>query len=314
MSDPNEPLYRSEALEHFRWRGAEGEVLRSASRAVHYAYVSIVVFALIGLSFIALGELNRYSSGPMVVRVDGKAELSALSPGTVALVYAQPGQRVERGQVLVRFRTDVLEGELARLRGEYEDSVRRRLRDPTDAQTGAALVPLRSALELAERRLAEQSLLAPEAGVVTDVRVRTGQLVSQGDSLITISSKDATASVIAMVPAYDRSRLRVGGPLRVELRGFRYAYRAATITSIGDEAVGPREVKRYLGPELADTVEIAGPVVLIEARLPGASFEAEGQTLRYIDGMSGTADALVRREKIAVMLVPALRALFEEGL
>jgi hypothetical protein len=69
-------------------------------------------------------------------------------------------------------------------------------------------------------------------------------------------------------------------------------------------------VQRFLGAELADTLQLSGPVILVEARLPSTLFSFEGQTLRYVEGMSGRADASVRKERIAVVLLPALKAVF----
>jgi membrane fusion protein (multidrug efflux system) len=176
-----------------------------------------------------------------------------------------------------------------------------------------ALVSLRAALDLAERRLAEQSVLAPGDGTVTDVRIHPGQVIAQGGSLVTVASDSARARVVAMLPAHDRPMLRVGAPLRVELSGYRFAYRDTVVTAIGEEAVGPAEVKRYLGSELGDTVEVTGPLVLVEAQLPTLSFTEDGQTLHYVDGMAGKADASLKKERIIVMLVPALRAVFGDA-
>jgi membrane fusion protein (multidrug efflux system) len=100
--------------------------------------------------------------------------------------------------------------------------------------------------------------------------------------------------------------------LRVELSGYSYAYLPASIRLIGDEALGPREVRRYLGDELGDAVEVEGPRVLVEAELATTSFVIEDQTLRFVDGMAGLAEAEVRRERIVTLLVPALRLLLNE--
>lgn len=319
MTEPTRPeprpqpsvdgMFRSEALQRFRFRGAQGAVLRSTPRAIRHAYAVVVAVVVGGLLFIGFGKLNLYSTGPLVIRVDGRAELTALSAGSVALVAVRPGQRVERGQLLLRFHTELLEGELARLRSEYDDQTRARLRNPADDAPRAALMSLRAQLDLTTRRLREQSVLAPSSGTITDVRIRPGQVIAQGGSLCTLVTDSTRARVIAMLPARDRPRLRIGGQLRVELDGYPYAYRHVRIGFIGDEAVGPAEVQRFLGAELADTLHIDGPVILVEAQLPGPMFAFEGQSLRYVDGMSGRADAAVRRERIAVVLLPALKAL-----
>jgi multidrug resistance efflux pump len=313
VDPPADALYRAEAVRHFRWRGAEGEVLRSTPSAIRHAHNVVVAVVVAALLFAFLGKVNRYSTGPLVIRVDGRNELTALTGGTVAEVRVHPGQRVNKGDVLVRFHAESLEGDLARVRREYDDRARARLRDLNDDMSRTALVSLRAALDLAERRLAEQSVLAPSDGTVTDVRIHAGQVIAQGGSLVTVATDTARARVVAMFPAHDRPLLRVGGPLRVELAGYRFAYRETVISSIGEEAVGPTEVKRYLGAELADTVDVTGPLVLVEGQLPTLTFTEDGQTLRYMDGMAGKADASLKRERIIVMLIPALRAVFGDA-
>jgi membrane fusion protein (multidrug efflux system) len=310
---PADSLYRAEAVRHFRWRGAEGEVLRSTPRAIRHAHDVVVAFVVAALLFACVGKVSRYSTGPLVIRVDGRNELTALTGGTVAEVRVRPGQRVKKGEVLVRFHAEALEGDLARVRREYDDRARARLRDLNDDISRTALVSLRASLDLAQRRLAEQSILATGDGTVTDVRIRPGQIIAAGGSLVTIATDGAHARVVAMLPAHDRPLLRLGGPLRTELTGYRYAYRETVIRSIGEEAVGPGEVKRFLGSELADTVEVSGPLVLVEADLPSLTFTEDGQTLHYVDGMAGKADASLKKERIIVMLIPALRSVFGDA-
>ena len=77
--------------------------------------------------------------------------------------------------------------------------------------------------------------------------------------------------------------------------------------------IGPAEAKRYLGEEIADAVTLTGPVVLVAARLPSATFEVEGQTRRFHDGMWAQAEVRVRSERVLVALIPALRAIFGEA-
>jgi membrane fusion protein (multidrug efflux system) len=77
--------------------------------------------------------------------------------------------------------------------------------------------------------------------------------------------------------------------------------------------VGPAEVRRFLGQDLADTVQITGPVVLVQAPLPATTFISSGRTYHYYDGMPGTAEARVRTESILVTLVPGLKYFFENS-
>jgi membrane fusion protein (multidrug efflux system) len=163
---------------------------------------------------------------------------------------------------------------------------------------------------VAAARLEQLTVRAPEAGVIGDVRIRTGQLIAAGDAVLTLARPDQRCSVVAMLPAQYRPQLRAGLPLRFEVAGYRYAYQEMTITAVGTQIIGPNELQRYLGQELRDTVTVSGPLVLVEATPPSPTFTVDGQSFEYFHGMSGTADARVRTESILLSLVPGLRTLF----
>jgi membrane fusion protein (multidrug efflux system) len=116
-----------------------------------------------------------------------------------------------------------------------------------------------------------------------------------------------------MLPGRYRPMLKPGMAVRLELAGFKYVYQNFTIESVGNEVVGPSEIRRFLGQELADTVSLKEPVVLVTARLPTSTFVAEGKTFSYYEGMQGDADARVRAESVLLTLVPGLKALFNDG-
>jgi hypothetical protein len=50
-------------------------------------------------------------------------------------------------------------------------------------------------------------------------------------------------------------------------------------------------------------------VVLVTARLPAETFEADREVYRYHDGMHGTAEVRIRSERIVTALVPGLKGL-----
>ena len=64
-----------------------------------------------------------------------------------------------------------------------------------------------------------------------------------------------------------------------------------------------------LGAEVADSLHLVGPVVVVHGRLATPEFVVDGKTYRYHDGMLATAEVPVRTERIIVALLPALRRL-----
>ena len=73
--------------------------------------------------------------------------------------------------------------------------------------------------------------------------------------------------------------------------------------------ISPSEAKRVLGAEVADSLTLGGPVVVVRGRLPSAEFEADDRKYQYHDGMLGTVEISVREERIVFALVPGLRKL-----
>ena len=309
MAEDGAGLFRKEAIAHYAGTRTEGEILRLTPRWTAWTFGLLVAVFVAAVLYAILGTMDEYATGIALVRVDGRAELTARQAGIVAGVEVEPGQRVAAGQILVRFHGDV--AELERLDQEFDLQLMKTLANPADEAARQSLTSLRAARELARARLEEKLLRAPDAGVVSDVRIRSGQSLAAGDPVLSIITSDANFRVTAVLPGQYRPRLRVGMPLRIEMTGYHYAYREITIESIGDEVVGPAEIRRTLGPELGDTLPIDGPVVLVTARLPSRTFTAQGREYAYFEGMQGRAEARVDSESIAAALVPGLKAILE---
>jgi multidrug resistance efflux pump len=173
-----------------------------------------------------------------------------------------------------------------------------------------ALTALQAEQELAQARLAARSLRAPVAGVVGDLRIQPGQFLPAGSRVAALVGDDAPVYLLAFLPGYYRPYLRPGMSLRVELSGFRHDYREVPIESVGDEIIGPGELKRYLGPDLEGAIQVEGPIVLVRARLPSRTFMRHGRELGFFEGMPAHAEVAVRAEPIVLTLIPGLKALF----
>jgi biotin carboxyl carrier protein len=317
---PAAALFREEAVEYHQvGLRSEGDVLRVDPGWMRWTYRLLVTALVAGLLFSVLARIREYASGPAVVRLAGRSDLTATADGTVSQIAVAPGQRVEAGHLLVRFYGAREAAELARIDNELELQLVNRLRDPSDAGAEQALLSLRAQRELARSNLAEREVRAPAAGVVSELRVRVGQRIMPGQTLLSLArgphvpsggGRQGNPQVVALLPGEYRPLLKPGMPLRLELQGYRYAYQHLIVDSVGDEVVGPAEAQRYLGEEVADAVEITGPVVRVEAHLTSDTFEAEGRVRRYHDGMWGKAEVRVRSERVLVALVPALKAIF----
>lgn len=304
--------YREEALQHSAEGRTKGDVLRMSSAWTSWAYWVVVAAFVNGLVFGVLGAVSEYASGPAVVWITGRTELTATVAGTVRSVEISAGQRVQPGDVLVRFDSAREQADLERIQQEFDLQLMKTLREPTDEAARETLTALRTQRELALARLDQLTLRAPRAGAIGDVRIRPGQPLSVGDIALTLLDEDTRCSVVAMLPAHYRPQLRPGASLRFEVSGYRYAYQEMLVESVGAEIIGPDQVKRYLGQELQDTVRVEGPVVLVEARPPSPSFRVDGNTFNFYHGMNGIAEVRVRSESILLAVIPSLRVVIEK--
>ncbi len=314
LRDQAQDLFRTEAVDyHRRQNAAQGNPLTIGSGWQRWSFRLLVAMIVAALLYVTLGQVHEYAEGPAVVRVTGRTDLTALFTGTVTEVVAQPGQRVAAGQLLVRFHDTEQTAELARIDSQFELQLINRLRDPDDESARQALIQLRSQRKLAQVRLGERQVRAPHDGLVTDVRVRSGRHVDAGEMLATLVRDKASYYVVAILPGQYRPQLAPGMALRLELGGYERVYRKLAVASIGDEVVGPQEAKRFLGPEIADALSPTGPVVLLQATLPSATFAVAGRHYGYYDGMTGTARIRLRSESILITLVPGLKALLQRA-
>lgn len=304
-------LYRRRAIEeHVAGAGERGDPLRLSPAWTRWTYRSLVGVLVVSSALAAFVRVPEYARGPAVVRSGGVQTVPAVAPGTVTAVAVSPGQRVEAGDLLVRFHGARELAELERIDREIELQLLDRLRDPSDPATGRALVGLRAQRELAEALLEERRLTAPRGGVIGDVRVRVGQRVAAGDAVVSLSMDRAETSLVAFLPGRYRPLLAPGLPLRLELTGFPGRYQELTVGGVGQEVVGPAEAARYLGPELADAVTLSGPVAVVEARLPAETFELDGRSYAFHDGTPATVEVRVRTEPALLTLFPHLRGFF----
>ncbi|AKQ65939.1 hypothetical protein A176_002851 [Myxococcus hansupus] len=303
-------IFRKEAIDHYqRAVRVEGELLELSPEWTRWGYVMLVALVVLALFYSIVGTLFEYASGPALVRVEGRTDLTAPSAGVVSAVLVHPGQRVEEGQALVTFDANEERTALSRIQQEFDLQLVRYLRNPSDTAARQALTSLRAERESASARLELRSIRAPFTGVVGDVRIQPSQYLTPGALVMSMMADEAPAYLLAFLPGRYRPFLHPGMSLRAELDGFQYDYHELLIDSVGDQIIGPGEFKRFLGPDLSDTLELTGPIVLVRARLPSSSFVHGGRQFAYFDGMPARVEARVRSESILMTLIPGLRGL-----
>ncbi|MGH1344191.1 MAG: efflux RND transporter periplasmic adaptor subunit [Nannocystales bacterium] len=312
-TDPGVPSlqgpYRPEAVAAYMTRSEWGEAMHVNSGWISVSYrilVSLLVAAVVYVTAVPVGD---YARGPAVVRLGGRVEATARTGGSVVEVYVRPGDVVAAEQPLVRLHDAADAAELRRLSVELELKLRAMLSDPSDALAREAVARIRAEQERAELRARDHVVRAPVAGVVRDVRARTGQVVEAGDVLMSVGGEHSAPQLVALIPGDERPRLRRGMEFRLELDGYPDAPQSVKVDAVDEDVVSADEALRLLGPAVAQGLAVNGPVVIVRASLSQASFVSRQQSFQFHDGMRGEAEIEVRTTSIIEALIPALEEL-----
>lgn len=300
------PLFRRAALQASSaptW----GDVVRVSPGWISWAYWVLVALLVGAGVFTAVGRVSTYSSGPAIVRSTARMPIAARNGGIVVALDVSPGDRVAAGAAIARLDDSDQRAAVDRLQREFETQLRNHMLDPGDLTADSALRTIRHDLDGAKTSLDERVIHAPVAGVIGDVRARSSQRLEPGDVIATVVDSNEALEVIALLPGEDRPQLAPGMTVRLELAGYRYAYQAFAIENVSQDVIAPAEAKRVLGAEVADGLALPGPVVIVRGKLAKPEFTVDGRTLRYHDGMVGTAEVRVRSEPIVYALLPGTR-------
>ncbi len=309
--DKRHGIYRLEAVQESRApKRKYGEVLQVAPLWLHAAYWVVAAFFITVVIMGLFARVNEYSRGPAIIAASSKTVITTRAAGQVAEVMVTPGQLVQEGQVLLRLNDEQEAADLSRLQGEFDQQLARSLLERSDRSAREALVGLRAQRDLARAKLLDRSIRAPKTGRVSDVRARPGQYMAAGLPIISLLELEPKFRVMALLPGTSRPEVQPGMPLRLELLGYSYAYQTVRVVDVSQQVIGPSEARRFLGPDVADSVLVEGPVTLVQADIEGTSFVVDGRELGYHDGMPAMAEVPVRQVRLVVLLAPWLRRLY----
>jgi membrane fusion protein (multidrug efflux system) len=311
LMEPEAPgMFRAEATEAAQIR-TWGDVIRVTPGWLSWAYWLLVVCIAGSVAFVSLAKVSVYSAGPAVIRSMARTSVTTRTAGNVASVEVVPGDKVAAGDLIARLDDIDQRTALERVHKEFESQLRNHMLDPADANADAAVRSLTTGLEQARTALDDRAIRAPSSGVVSELRVRPGQHVEPGDIAASVVDGNTGLEVVALLPGEDRPQLAPGMEIRLELAGYRYAYQRVSIETMSSDVISPTEARRVLGTEVADSLALNGPVVLVRGRIASPEFIVDEHVYRYHDGMLGAAEVRIRQERIIVALIPGLRRLTE---
>jgi RND family efflux transporter MFP subunit len=214
-------------------------------------------------------------------------------------VTVREGERVTKGQVLARFRLGSVEADAAAARANLRSATADWERQKNLLAEGAvserdvetAESAYRAALarnEVAARQLADATVRAPGAGVVTTRSVQTGDRVGTGDPLFVVADT-RMLEFEATVPSELVGHVKVGAPVVLTASGFTSGAirgHVARVSNTADDAT--RQVKVYASVPNADgklvgDLYASGSIVVSQVTgvlsVPGAGIRRAGDTV-----------------------------------
>ncbi len=164
---------------------------------------------------------------PGSLRLRRVVRLYSQEEGRVTALDLFEGDRVERGQVLVRLEDALINAELDKARATHEQKMldlkrlegltqRRAASEDEISQARTALAVAEAEQRVLETRLAYTRITAPFAGVVTERLVEPGDFVTKNTHLLTLADP---ASLIAEVGTSELvlPHIAVGDPVRIRV-------------------------------------------------------------------------------------------------
>ena len=196
---------------------------------------------------------------------------------------AQKQAQEQRTTLEAQQRIQQLELEITQLRGRIKDA--------------------ENQLTSAQARLKQRFLYAPVDGVVLSLNVQnTGKFVQSGQTIAEIAPQDAPLVLSATIPGRDAGFIEVGMPVKMKLDAYPYqdyGIIAGEVTSISADA------------EIDPTV---GAVYRVEISLEKDYVIEEQQQVEFKAGQTASADIVIRRRRIADILLEPIRKLREDGI
>jgi multidrug efflux pump subunit AcrA (membrane-fusion protein) len=301
--DRRRSIFRAAAREAHRGGDRPGRPLEIVPLWTRLAELVTVVLMVAVVIFAATARVGEYAEGIAVVRREGRMLVTAATAGTVASVEVEAGRRVAAGEILVRLDDTTERAAWEHAEQGYERQLVEVLRDPDDASKRERLTIADAGLRQAEAKLRERTIVAPEAGLVSDVRVRRGQPVTLGDAVVSLEQNAARTVVVGLFPGQLRPLLSAADTrLYLELEGFPDSRQEVVVRSVAAEVIGPNEAMRYLGRDHQGALELEGPIVVVETELPSDLFVADETEYRVVDGMQGRLEAKLRTATLLEIL------------
>jgi len=248
----------------------EGELDQDESGTGYAAAVNVVVRELEPEVFSRKFEVT----GLMEALSD--VYISPETSGQVESVPAKRGERVRKGQLLVRLDTDVIEKNIAEVKTNLSLATRlyEKQEELWSQKIGSELQyleaknnkeVLEARLATLEKQLQLASVTAPFSGIVEEVLVETGELASPGQRLIRLVNLDMMRVTSRISEAY-LNRVSEGDRVELSFSAYPDWILTESISRLG-EVIDPQTRTLTLEVELSNSDERLKPNMLTSVRI-----------------------------------------------
>ncbi|WP_439886651.1 efflux RND transporter periplasmic adaptor subunit [Pseudomonas sp. MBLB4123] len=290
----------------------------------------------VAVARVGRGAFPRYLEAIGELEAVQAVTLSAEVAGRIVELPVRSGQRVERGQLILRLNDAVQRGELIRLQGRL-DNARTQLqraqrllgrnaisREAVDNARAEALAA-EGALKSLQAQLEQRSIRAPFAGVLGIRRVHLGQYLSPGEAIINLSG-EAGLLVNFGLPEQSMAQLQAGERLEVFLDALPQQAIAGRLSSIDPFVASTRNLR--VQALLLEPPAVALPGMFARVRVQQAAaadtltvpetaiaYSAYGETVYRLEPLeAGQRYPRVRRVAVSTGERRAGLVVIEEGL
>lgn len=158
-------------------------------------------------------------------------------------------------------------------------------------------------LHSASAKLKQRFLYAPVDGYVSSLNIRNiGQVVQPGQTVAEVAADNAPLVLLASLPNQEAGFVKTGMPVKVKLDAYPYQ----------DYGIVPGKVISISPDSKRD--ERLGSVYRVEVALERNSITAKHQTIKFKPGQTASADIIIRRRRIADILLEPFRQLQKGGI
>ncbi|MEJ1934829.1 HlyD family efflux transporter periplasmic adaptor subunit [Nostoc sp. NIES-2111] len=154
----------------------------------------------------------------------------------------------------------------------------------------------------AKTRLKQLALTAPVAGTVLSLNVRnSGEVVQSGQTIAELAPENAPLILEATLPTKEAGFVKVGNQVKIKFDAYPYQ----------DYSIIPGKVIS-ISPN-STVSDKTGAVYRVEIAMERNYIKANHQTIKFQAGQTATAEIIIRRRRIADILLEPLRELQADG-